>query len=342
MSRARSAWTPRRLGVVLMSYGSPTGPADMPRYLAAVRGGRPAAPDVVAEFTRRYERIGGSPLIPITRAQAAGLEERLRGNGLDVSVTVGMRFSEPTIGQALRELAALGCDEVVGIVMSPQYSQLLMRGYREALSAAGPDAGLDPEFVGVAPAWYQLPSFIDAVAERIASGFDDLPRELRNRAPVLLTAHSLPRSVAEREPGYLDQLRVTAELVATAAGLEEGRWRFCWQSAGHEPGAWMTPDFKDVLPELHRAGHRAVLVAPIQFLADHLEVLYDIDIGAREQAEAVGMAFARIESLNVMPRFIDALAEVVAISRPSARLPRSTIPAAGRDGRPLRAAPRQP
>ena len=338
MSRSRPARTAARLGVVLMSYGSPTGPADVPRYLAAVRGGRPAPPEVVSEFVRRYERIGGSPLIPITRAQAAALERRLRDDGMDASAAVGMRFSEPTIGQALEELAGLDCNEVVGIVMSPQHSELLMRGYREALLAAG----FDPARVRVAPAWYRLPAFVDAVAERIRSGFEDLPGDLRDRAPVLLTAHSLPRSVAEREPGYVDQLRETAELVAGAAGLEDGRWRFCWQSAGHEPGAWMTPDFKDLMPELHRAGHRAVLVAPIQFLADHLEVLYDIDIGAREQAEAAGMAFARIESLNVMPGFIAALAEVVALSLPTTRSPRSTTPAGGRDGHPLPAALHRP
>jgi ferrochelatase len=127
---------------------------------------------------------------------------------------------------------------------------------------------------------------------------------------VLLTAHSLPRRVAEKEPGYLDQLHETAMAVAAQAGLSDERWRFCWQSAGHEPGEWMTPDFADLMPELAAAGHRSVLVAPVQFLADHLEILYDVGVGAREQAERAGLAFARIESLNVSPPFIDALASV--------------------------------
>jgi ferrochelatase len=298
------------LGVLLMTYGSPSGPDDMPRYLAAVRGGRPASDDVVAEFRRRYELIGGSPLIPITQAQAAALEERLVGQGMDARVTVGMRFSEPSIADGLKELATLECEEVFGIIMSPQYSDLLMSGYRSALTEAAAEIGTDAPQVRLAPAWHGNGRFLDAVAERIGGGLARLPSRERARAPVLLTAHSLPRRVAEREPAYLDQLRETAEAIAGRAGLAPERWRFCWQSAGHAPGEWMTPDFADLLPELRAAGHTAVLVAPIQFLADHLEVLYDIDIGAREQAEAAGMSFARIESLNVMPEFIDALAEV--------------------------------
>ena len=127
---------------------------------------------------------------------------------------------------------------------------------------------------------------------------------------MLLTAHSLPRRVADQEPSYLVQLQETATAVAAAAGLGADRWHFCWQSAGHEPGEWMKPDFADLMPELAAAGHRSVLVAPVQFLSDHLEVLYDVDIGAREQAEEHGLAFARIESLNVDPQFIRALASV--------------------------------
>ena len=116
--------------------------------------------------------------------------------------------------------------------------------------------------------------------------------------------------MADAEPGYLGHLRETAEAVASAAGLPHDRWHFCWQSAGHEPGEWMKPDFADLLPQLSEAGHRAVLVAPIQFLADHLEILYDVDVAARQQAEVSGLAFARIESLNVSPTLIDALARI--------------------------------
>jgi ferrochelatase len=127
---------------------------------------------------------------------------------------------------------------------------------------------------------------------------------------VLLTAHSLPKRVAEREPDYLGQLRATAEAVAAAAGLGPDDWTFCWQSAGHEPGDWMKPDFADLMPSIGASVGRSVVVAPIQFLADHLEVLYDVDVGAREQAAAHGVAFRRVASLNADPGLIAALASV--------------------------------
>jgi ferrochelatase len=300
----------RRLGVLLMTYGSPDDLEDMPRYLSAVRGGRAVPEEVVAEFRRRYTAIGGSPLIPITQAQAAAVEKRLRGDGVDARAVAGMRFSEPTIAAGMAALAAGGCKAVVGIIMSPQLSTLLMSGYERALSEAASALGLDAPEVRLASPWYRNERFVDAVARRIDQGLERLPAAERDRAPVLLTAHSLPRRVAEMEPGYLHQLRATAEIVAARAGLSAERWHFCWQSAGHEPGEWMKPDFADLLPELRDAGHRSVLVAPIQFLADHLEVLYDVDIGARAQADAAGMAFARIESLNVMPEFVAALSAV--------------------------------
>ena len=296
-----------RLGVLLMTYGSPAADLhDLPQYLAAVRGGREPSSELVAEFRRRYELIGGSPLVPITQAQAAAVEERLRADGHAATATVGMRFSAPTVLDGLRELAELGCERVSAIVMSPQYSDLLMSGYARAIEAALGELGARAPRVELAPAWYREPGFIAAVAERVRDGMASLP----DGAPVLLTAHSLPRRVADAERGYLDQLRETAEAVASAAGLGADRWHFCWQSAGHEPGEWMKPDFADLLPELRDAGHGAVLVAPIQFLADHLEILYDVDIGAREQADAAGLTFARIESLNVSPTFIGALAQI--------------------------------
>jgi len=152
---------------------------------------------------------------------------------------------------------------------------------------------------------------VSALAGRIRSGLARLASSGETGVPVLMTAHSLPRRVADQEPGYLDQLRETAVAIAAAAGLGEGQWTFCWQSAGHEPGEWMKPDFADLMPDLAAAGHRSVLVAPVQFLADHLEILYDVEIGAREQAEKAGLVFARIESLNTDAGLIEALASVV-------------------------------
>ena len=300
-------------GVLLMTYGSPSSLDDVPRYMTAVRGGREPEPDLVTEFRRRYEVIGGSPLVERTEAQAAALERRLGGAAL---VRAAMRFSEPTIERQLRDLGRRGVRDIVAIVLSPQFSPLLMGGYARAIVAARLAVGPSAPLVRQAGAWHLEPAFLDALAARVGEALAELPAEERDRAPVLLTAHSLPKRVAEQEPDYLDQLRATAEGIAERAALPPERWTFCWQSAGHEPGEWMKPDFADLMPELAAAGHRSVVVAPIQFLADHLEILYDVDIGAREQAEEHGLRFARIQSLNDHPGFIEALAAVVEANRP--------------------------
>ncbi|HET8776379.1 MAG TPA: ferrochelatase, partial [Candidatus Limnocylindria bacterium] len=181
------------LGVLLMTYGSPADDLhDLPEYLTAVRGGRQAEDDLVTEFHRRYEVIGGSPLIPITQRQADAVQGRLREDGLDAVATVGMRFSSPTVLDGMRALADAGCDNVTAIIMSPQYSELLMSGYRRALDDASAELGRDAPEVHLAPAWYREPGFIEAVAERIRVGLRALPKA----TPVLLTAHSLPRRVA--------------------------------------------------------------------------------------------------------------------------------------------------
>lgn len=296
-------------GALLMTYGSPDSleTADVRRYLARVRGGREPDDDLVTEFTRRYRVIGGSPLIDITRAQAAALEARLGW-----PVAVGMRFSDPGVEAGLTELRERGAGSIAAIILSPQYSPMLMGGYGRAIDAARAALGTDAPDVQLAGAWHLEPAFVAAVGRRIREGLARLSTAGADRSSiaVLLTAHSLPRRVADQEPGYLEQLRASADAIAAAAGLADREWQFCWQSAGHEPGEWMKPDFADLMPGLAGSGKRAVLVAPVQFLADHLEILYDIDVGAREQAERNGLAFARIESLNLEPGFIDALAAV--------------------------------
>ena len=296
-----------RPGVLLMTYGSPASleRQDIRDYLARVRGGREPDQDLVDEFTRRYRVIGGSPLIEITRAQAAALAE-----ALGWPVQVGMRFSEPSILAGLRALAEAGVSKVAAIILSPQYSPLLMSGYARAIDEGRTTLGDGAPDVVVAGAWHAEPAFVGALARRIVEALARLSPDDRQAARVLMTAHSLPKRVAQQEPDYLGQLRATAEAVAVKAALGTRDWTFCWQSAGHEPGEWMKPDFADLMPEIAAAGGRSVLVAPVQFLADHLEILYDVDIGAREQAERHGLVFQRIESLNAHPDLIGALATV--------------------------------
>jgi ferrochelatase len=283
-----------------MTYGAPADDADLPRYLAAVRGGRAPAPDLVAEMRRRYALIGGSPLVRITRAQAAALEAEL-GHGYVAAA--GMRYSDPTIADAARHLVERGADRLFGICMSPQWSPLLMGGYANALAEAAAALGVIWE---IAPAWYREPRFLAATAERLAGAL----RGVYPTPVVVLTAHSLPQRVFEAEPGYIAQLRETADLVAARAQLAEDGWRWAYQSAGHSAEEWLRPDLKDIFPLIAGAGHNGVLVAPVQFLADHLEVLYDLDIAARGEAEAAGLRYHRVPMPNTEPAFIAALAAV--------------------------------
>jgi ferrochelatase len=296
-----------RRGVLLMTYGSPASlqREDIRDYLARVRGGREPDTGLVEEFTRRYRVIGGSPLVEITRGQAEALADCLAW-----PVEVGMRFSQPSILTGLAKLARSGVARVAAIVLSPQYSPLLMSGYATAIETARRDLGDAAPDVNVAGAWHEEPAFVAALADRVTQALERLPPDERQAVSILMTAHSLPKRVAEQEPGYLAQLRATADAVAARAGLSDQEWSFCWQSAGHEPGEWMKPDFADLMPGIAASGRRSVLVVPVQFLADHLEILYDIDVGAREQAEACRLGFHRIESLNRDQGLIDALAAV--------------------------------
>ncbi|HEV2248958.1 MAG TPA: ferrochelatase [Candidatus Limnocylindria bacterium] len=281
-------------GVLLMTYGAPRDDADLPAYLARVRGGRVPDDALVAEMRRRYALIGGSPLIRITEAQAAALEVVL---GPDYRVRAAMRYSEPTIADRARDLAA--ADEVIGIVLSPQWSPTLMRGYADALRTALTQP------VRIAGAWHREPAFVGALAAQVIAA-----RERLGRPHVLFTAHSLPKRVFESEPAYVAQLRETGELVASAAGLDPSDWTWAYQSAGHTQEEWLRPDLKELFPNLAAAGHRDVLVAPVQFLADHLEVLYDLDIAAAAEATAAGLRYHRVPMPNCDPAFIEALAAI--------------------------------
>jgi ferrochelatase len=291
-------------GVVLMTYGSPRDLDDVGGYMTRVRGGREPDAALLAEFRRRYALIGMSPLVEITQAQASGLEALL---GDAFRVAAAMRFSEPSIGEAVSCLVASGAERVLGLILSPQYSSTLMGGYHAELQAAAD--GVPAKTVG---AWHLNPAFVDVLASRIRGALSIYADQERDGVPVLLTAHSLPRRVVDREPEYVEQLRETSRAVAAAANLPPEQWWFVYQSAGHTPEEWLKPDMLEILPQLGRLGHRRVVVAPVQFLADHLETLYDIDVAGRDQALAAGFeSFTRVEAPNAAPDFIEALASIV-------------------------------
>ncbi len=303
----------QKVGVMLMTYGSPATLDDIPVYLRHVYGGREASAEVIQEFRRRYDLIGGSPLLRITREQAAALQDELNRrhpDGPEFRVMAGMRFAPPFVADLVPELAD-GADMLVGIIMSPQYSPIIMSGYVRTLEEAVASLRRDDLKLTISRDWHMQPLFLEALAQRVREALDRFAPDVRERVPVLLTAHSMPKRVVQNEPDYIDDLKETAATVAHMVGLADDRWMFCYQSAGHTPEEWLKPDFADVMPELRAAGHTHVLIAPVQFLADHLEILYDIEIGARAQAEEHGIQFARIESLNTSPLFIQALADVV-------------------------------
>lgn len=291
-----------------MTYGAPRDAADIGPYLARVRGGKEPTAELVAEFVARYERIGWSPLVERTCAQAAALEATLGGGW---RVRAGMRFSAPWIEDAVNALGDVR--RVVGIVMSPQFSPLLMAGYGRALEEATAGRGVTTALVG---AWHREPMFVDALAALVR----DALAERTPDGPIIFTAHSLPRRVFDAESVYVAQLRETAELVAERLGLHPSAWRWAYQSAGHTQEEWLRPDLKELFPEIARTGAREVLVVPVQFLADHLEVLYDLDVAAAAEAAACGLLYRRIRMPNDDRAFIEALAAIArrAVGEPSA------------------------
>jgi protoporphyrin/coproporphyrin ferrochelatase len=274
-----------------MAYGSPARIEDIRAYLEDIREGRPVPDAAVEELTARYRRIGGrSPLDEITERQRAALEREL-----GVPVHVGMKHWRPRIADAVEAALERGADRLVGLVLAPHYSALSIAGYRERLEAAL-DGRAELRFV---ESWHDHTPFLDAVADRVR-GTD---------AHVVFTAHSLPERVLAMGDPYRVQLLETSRLVAERAGIDH--WSFAFQSASQTGEPWLGPDILDELDSLHARGVRKVLVAPVGFVSDHLEILWDLDVEARERAAALGLELERIESLNDDPRFIRALAELV-------------------------------
>jgi protoporphyrin/coproporphyrin ferrochelatase len=277
--------------VVVMAYGSPSRPEDLRPYLEDVRGGRPVSDEAVEELAERYRRIGGrSPLDEVTEAQRAALERELA-----VPVFVGMKHWQPRIADAVETALARGATRIVGLVLAPHYSRLSIGEYRERLDAA---VGGRADVVLV-ESWHDQPGFIDAVADRVRG----------TGAWVVFTAHSLPERILNEGDPYQEQLLETSRLVAERAGLE--RWSFAFQSASATGEPWLGPDILEELDRLHETGVRRVLLAPIGFVSDHLEILWDLDVEARERAAQLGLELDRVASLNDDPAFVHALAELV-------------------------------
>jgi ferrochelatase len=287
--------------VILMAYGSPATADDVPAYLADIREGRPVSQEAVDELAERYRRIGGrSPLDEITEAQRAALEQEL-----GAPVFVGMKHWRPRIAEAVEAALAGGAERLIGLVLAPHYSRLSIAGYRERLEQAL-QGRAELAFV---ESWHDNMPFIDVLAERVR-GFD---------GHVVFTAHSLPERILRARDPYREQLLDTSRLVAGRAGLAD--WSFAFQSASPTGEPWLGPDILEELDRLAANGVERVLVCPVGFVSDHLEILWDLDIEAREKAAGLGLELERIESLNDDPAFIRAVAALV-----RERLPRE-VPA---------------
>ncbi|MBV8297147.1 MAG: ferrochelatase [Acidimicrobiia bacterium] len=294
----------RPIGVLVMAYGTPPTPGDVEAYYTHVRRGRPPTPEQVADLQRRYEAIGGtSPLLQRTEAQARGVQDTLdRTHPGRFTVELGMKHAPPFIEDAVARLAGRGVDRVIGVVLAPHYSRLSVGEYEErARAAAGDDLDL-----AMVLCWYLSPPYLEALTERVRKALATLP----SRTEVTFTAHSLPARILDDGDPYPDQLRATAGAVAARAQLSS--WRVAWQSAGRTAEPWIGPDIAEVLDELAAAGTvEGVLVCPAGFTADHLEILYDLDIEAATKARNLGLAFGRTESLNDDPRLCAAVAGAV-------------------------------
>jgi ferrochelatase len=286
-----------RVGVLLMAHGTPSSMDEMPEYLRLVRGGRPPSPELVAEMRHNYEAIGGrSPLTALTQSQGDALRQRL---GPEVPVAVGMRNWSPFITEAIAELETAGVTRVVGIPLAPQFSTLSVRKYFDAAAAALPAAmQLDP-----VDSFHSHPLLLEAFAERVRAAAPVRSEE------VVFTAHSLPQRAIDHGDPYAEEVAATANGVAARAGI--AAYHRAYQSAGRTPEPWIGPDVSDLIRQLADNGAVKFLAVPIGFVCDHTEILFDIDIQARETAESCGATLRRTESLNTSPTFIAMLEDLV-------------------------------
>ena len=282
-----------RPAVVLMAYGSPERLADVPAYYRDIRGGRPIRPELMEDLVERYRRLGiedGSPLNAITEETRAGLEA-----ALGFPVYTGMKHWHPRIAEAVERALADGASRLVGLVLAPHYSGMSIGGYRRQLEDAL-DGRAELAFV---ESWHDEAALVELLAERMR-GTD---------AHVVFTAHSLPARILHGGDPYRDELLATSQLVAERAALRE--WSFSFQSASDTGEPWLGPDILDHLDDLQERGVRDVLVCPVGFVADHLEIRWDLDTEAAERAAELGMGFQRIEMPNADPAFVDVLAGIV-------------------------------
>jgi len=285
--------------VLLLAHGSPDSVDEIPEFLRQITRGRAIPPQVIEEVQHRYALIGQSPLTELSLQQG-----ELLSRALSMPVYVGMRNWKPYIADAIRTMNDDGVKHAVVICLAPQNSRTSVGLYRAALTSQ--ELGFSFDFV---ESWHDQPSLVAAFAEKFSAGWERACRGAGARVPVIFTAHSVPARTIEEGDPYETQAKETAALVARAVGL--GEFKFAFQSQGMSGGAWIGPTVEDTILRLKSRGHPGVFIQPVGFLCDHVEILYDIDIGFKEFAEKEGMRLCRAESLNDSPLLTRALAELV-------------------------------
>jgi ferrochelatase len=294
--------TAPKTAVLLLAHGTADSVEDIPEFMRHVTGGRPVSQTVIEEVQHRYSLIGHSPMNEITARQGELLSRELQ-----LPVYVGMRNWKPFIPDVVKKISSDGIARVIAICLAPQNSRTSVGLYRKAVDGPeGPPFALD--FV---ESWHDHPLLIEAFVEKIKSGRTQASLEAGAKLPVIFTAHSVPeRTIAEGDP-YEAQTRETGESVAREAELQPEEWKFAFQSQGMSGGAWLGPTVEETILELKAQGHTGIFVQPIGFLCDHVEVLYDIDIGFQEFAKKHDLRLWRADSLNESPKLIAALVDIV-------------------------------
>jgi protoporphyrin/coproporphyrin ferrochelatase len=296
--------------VLLVAFGGPEKPDDIRPFLANVTRGRPIPVARLEEVAHHYERIGGrSPLNELTFRQADALHARLAAHGVALPVYVGMRNWTPYLDETLAAMAAAGVRTALGLILSAHRTEASWERYQANVDEARARVGPAAPAVRYTPVWFDRPGFVEAVADRVRAAFQPIPIAERPATPLVFTAHSVPVSMAEASP-YVAQIAESSRLVA--ARLGHARWSVAYQSrSGRPQDPWLEPDVGDEIRRLQAGGARHVVVAPIGFVCDHVEVLYDLDVEARGIAETCGIGFHRAVTVTDHPAFIAMLADLV-------------------------------
>ena len=289
-----------------MAYGSPSSLDEVGDYLAQVRGGRGSSPDEIEHLKQRYQRVGGqTPLLQITKSQADVLQKKLIADGAPARVSFGMKHWHPFVEDVVEKISIDNPPILVGLALAPHYSKLSIGGYEDSVRRGLARKHSKVPFVMV-KSWHTEPSLITALSTRVSNMLKEIAGS--GGTMVVFTAHSLPLRAVSHDDPYRAQLLETSQLVAKEARVTD--WDFAFQSASGPTGTWLGPSLKEKIAEISNKGIKRILVCPVGFVSDHLEILYDLDVEARDYANSHGVELARTLSLNDDPKFIEALAEV--------------------------------